>query len=130
MGESAGAGSIVHHITAFGGKQDPLFQRAILQSAAYQPQYDRAGALEGVFQNFTNAAGCAGQGVACLRRASVDNLANANRLAIQNAVPGTFGFGPGSDGGWVRQLPVLEFASGNYWKDLQSLVVTHVSNET
>ncbi|KAF1985344.1 alpha/beta-hydrolase [Aulographum hederae CBS 113979] len=129
MGQSAGAGSLVHHLTAFGGKQDPLFHQAILQSPAYQPQYDRGGNLEQRFQNFSTAAGCSGQGLDCLRRASFQSVADANNQIIGSAIPGTFGFGPAADGAWVRQLPLLEFASGNYWKKMNKILITHVSNE-
>jgi len=37
MGESAGAGSIMHHLVGNGSKLDPLFSKAILQSPAFQP---------------------------------------------------------------------------------------------
>lgn len=37
FGESAGGGSIMHHITAFGGSAPSLFSRAIPQSPAYFP---------------------------------------------------------------------------------------------
>ena len=39
MGESAGASSIMHHITSNGGKTVPIYKRAILQSTAFFPQY-------------------------------------------------------------------------------------------
>jgi len=39
MGESAGASSIMHHITANGGTTTPVFNRAIMQSLAFLPQY-------------------------------------------------------------------------------------------
>jgi carboxylesterase type B len=39
MGESAGASSIMHHITAKGGATTPIFKRAIMQSIAFLPQY-------------------------------------------------------------------------------------------
>jgi Carboxylesterase family len=39
MGESAGASSILHHITAKSGNVSLPFQKAILQSTAYLPQY-------------------------------------------------------------------------------------------
>lgn len=32
MGESAGAGSIIHHLVAEGGTLDPMFTKAIIQS--------------------------------------------------------------------------------------------------
>ena len=35
-GESAGAGSLLHHLVAYGGTQDPLFSKVILQSPAFQ----------------------------------------------------------------------------------------------
>ncbi|KAL3475722.1 Carboxylesterase [Aspergillus californicus] len=37
FGESAGAASILYHLTAYGGKDCPLFRRAILQSSAFFP---------------------------------------------------------------------------------------------
>lgn len=112
-GESAGAGSILHQLVAFGGTQDPLFSKAVLQSPAFAFMWDRKGLLEDVFQNFTALAGCTGQGVACLRAASAETL-NAANIALTLAAPvGTFAVGPAADGSFVRQLAVLEYASGN-----------------
>lgn len=111
-GESAGAGSILHHLVAFGGTQDPLFSKAVLQSAAFQALFDRKGMLENTFQNFTALAGCAGQGVACLRAASTETLNKANTALNTQTTPGTFAVGPSADGNLIRQLPALEFASG------------------
>ncbi|KAK5661966.1 hypothetical protein OQA88_10077 [Cercophora sp. LCS_1] len=37
VGESAGAGSIIHHLVGNGGELDPLLSKAILQSPAFQP---------------------------------------------------------------------------------------------
>lgn len=111
-GESAGAGSILHHLVAFGGTQDPLFSKAVLQSAAFQPLFDRKGTLEQTFQNFTALAGCAGQGVACLRAASADTLNKANTALNTHVTPGTYAVGPSADGNFIRQLAALEFASG------------------
>ena len=111
-GESAGAGSIMHHLTAFGGKQDPLFSRAVLQSPAFQTRFDRKGDLEATFQNFTALAGCSGQGVACLRAASAEALDNANVKLAESGPEGTFAVGPSTDGSWVRQLAGVELAQG------------------
>jgi carboxylesterase type B len=129
MGESAGAGSILHHIIAGGGTIKPLFKRAIMQSVAFQPMWDRTGALEDVYKQFEAFAGCAGQGLACLRSADTSTLLSAN-TALNNAVTdGTFNVGPAADGTFVRQLPALELASGNYWTDIDALLVSHTSNE-
>ncbi|KAL9098489.1 MAG: hypothetical protein Q9163_005858, partial [Psora crenata] len=128
-GLSAGAGSIMHHLVSFGGTQDPLFQRAVMLSPSFALMFDRKGALEDTFQNFTALAGCAGQGVACLRAASDEALDNAN-VKLNEAGPlGTVAVGPSPDGSLIRQLPTLELASGNFYKGLDSLVLSLVSDE-
>ena len=113
-GQSAGAGSILHHLVAFGGTQDPLFSKAVIQSPAFAPKFDRKGSIEDTFQNFTELAGCSGQGVACLRAASAETLQSANIALIQQAPPGTAALSPAADGTLIRQLPMLEFASGMF----------------
>ncbi|KAL8717750.1 MAG: hypothetical protein Q9225_005036 [Loekoesia sp. 1 TL-2023] len=128
-GESAGAGSILHQLVAFGGTQDPLFSRAVLQSPAFQLMFDRKGLLEQTFNNFTALAGCAGQGVACLRAASAETLDKANTALNKRVTPGTFAVGPSTDGNLIRQLAVLEFASGHYTKIPTSFIFSHVSDE-
>ena len=113
-GQSAGAGSIVHQLVAFGGTQDPLFSKAVILSPAFSLKFDRKGSIEDSFQNFTELAGCSGQGVACLRAASAETLHSANTALIQQVPPGTRALGPAADGTLIRQLAVLEFASGMF----------------
>lgn len=100
-GQSAGAGALLHHLTAFGGTQHPLFSKAILLSPATGFEFDRKGLLEQKFQAFATRAGCTGKGLACLRAASTQALEAANT-----------GFGPSADGKFLRQLAILELASG------------------
>ncbi|KAF2454648.1 Alpha/Beta hydrolase protein [Lineolata rhizophorae] len=128
-GESAGAGSILHHLTAYGGTLDPLFKRAVLQSPAYQLMWDRHGAQEEVFNNFTEFAGCAGGGLGCLRAASSEALKEANEKLQEDAPLGSFAIGPATDGSFVRQMAILELASGNSWQGLESMIVSHVRDE-
>lgn len=128
-GESAGAGSIMHQLVSFGGTQDPLFSKAVMQSPAFQLLFDRKGTLEQTFQNFTTLAGCAGQGVACLRAASAETLQTANTNLIKQAPTGTSVVTPAADGNLIRQLAVLELASGNFYKGIESLILSHVSDE-
>lgn len=128
-GESAGAGSIMHQLVAFGGTQDPLFSRAVMQSPAFALMFDRKGGLEDVFIDFTELAGCSGQGVACLRAASADTLQTANTALNEQGPEGSFAVGPSADGNFIRQLAVLEYASGNYYKGVSSLILSHVSDE-
>ncbi|KAL8917021.1 MAG: hypothetical protein Q9208_008196 [Pyrenodesmia sp. 3 TL-2023] len=127
-GLSAGGGSIMHHLTAFGGTQDPLFSRAVVQSPGFQPKFDRKGDLESTFQNFTALAGCAGEGLACLRAASADALHDANVKLNTGGPPSTNAVGPSSDGSWVRQLAPLELAQGNFFPSV-NLIVSHVNDE-
>ena len=111
-GESAGASSILHQLVAFGGTQDPLFSKAVMLSPAFGLKFDRKGSLEQTFQNFTKLAGCAGKGVACLRAASAETLDSANTKLNIDVPAGTFAVGPSTDGKLIRQLAVLEYASG------------------
>ena len=129
MGESAGASSILHHLVFNGGETDPLFSKAILQSPAFIPMVDRKGSLETVYQNFSTLVGCDGGDIKCLRAADTKVIINANRKLNSQAIPGTFMVGPAADGDLIRQTPALELASGNYWKGLESLMVTHTSDE-
>lgn len=105
-GQSAGAGSLLYQLTAFGGTQDPLFSKAILLSPGFGLSFDRNGTLEQEFQNFATRAGCAGKGLVCLRAASAEALKAAN--------DGGNAYFPAADGKYVRQLGILELASGTY----------------
>ncbi|EPS41516.1 hypothetical protein H072_4565 [Dactylellina haptotyla CBS 200.50] len=128
MGESAGAGSLTHHLIGNSGTLDPLFKRAILQSPAWLPQYD-PGQLQTQYVSFEARAGCLGKGLACLRAQTTDAIDNASRAVILAQPYGTFGFGPAVDNVFIKDLPPLEFARGNYWKNLDSLIIGHTSNE-
>jgi len=129
MGESAGAGSIMHHLIAQGGKLDPLFSRAILQSPAFQMMWDRAGTVQDTFDTFASLAGCAGQGLACLRSASPAAIAKANTAINSLVTPGSFAVGPTPDGSFIRQTPSLELATGNFWP-IESAIQSHTSQES
>ena len=129
MGESAGASSLLFHLVAEGGKLDPLFDRAILLSPAYEPMWDRAGMMEDNFNTFASLAGCAGQGLACLRAASTEDLASANSALMEQQTPGSFAVGPTPDGSFIRQLPTVELALGNVWP-IESAILSHVAHES
>jgi carboxylesterase type B len=128
-GESAGAGSILHHITAFGGKQDPLFRQVVMQSITSELLADRRGDTESFYQEFLAKAKCGGQSLACLRSASFETLNAANLALISDTPPSAFKPGPAADGNWVRQMPALELASGNFFQNLSGLILSHVAHE-
>lgn len=129
MGESAGASSIMHHLVAQGGKLDPLFSKAILQSPAFQMMWDRAGTVEDLFDNFASLAGCQDLGLSCLRAASPAALLRANTAVNAQVPPGSFAVGPTPDGSFIRQTPALELATGNVWP-VQSVIQSHTAQES
>jgi len=129
MGESAGAGSILHHLVAQGGKLDPLFSKAIALSPAYQWLWDRAGKVQNVFETFASLAGCKGQGLACLRKAAASTLAKANSALVDAVPAGSFAVGPTPDGSFIRQLPVLEYSTGNFY-NIESIILSHCADES
>ena len=86
-GESVGAGFIFHQLTAFGGTQDPLFSKAMLQSPAFNLNLIMKGAwrkLSRSLQPWPDVL--ARQGAAYLRVASMATLESAN-IALNNKTP-------------------------------------------
>lgn len=126
MGESAGAGSIMHHLVGNRGTSDPLFKRAVLQSPAFEPQ--SAKKVLDQYTKFEKDSGCAGLGLACLRTKTTAALQNANLAIVADSQYGTFGFGPTIDNTYIYDYPGIEMASGNYWKDV-SIIYAHNSEE-
>lgn len=120
MGESAGGGSILHHLTAYGGTQDPpLFQQAILQSPAYVPR-PYASQAEDSFATLLAAANVST--LAELQGLSTYDLQVASKLAQTSDFYGTFQFGPAPDGDLVPELPEKLLAAGRYHKGVKVLV--------
>lgn len=120
MGESAGGGSILHHLTAYGGNQDaPLFQQAILQSPAYVPRPYKSQA-EDSFAVFLENANVST--MAELVELDTYDLQVANKLSQTSDFYGTFQFGPGPDGSFVPDLPEKLLASGQYHKGVKVMV--------
>jgi len=93
MGESAGAGSIMHHITAYGGTKGPgqlPFQQAVLQSASIHNPVQSKLLEEQLFQSFLAAAN-----VTTLDEARLlpsETLQIANKEVIYSAAFGLYNF--------------------------------------
>ena len=122
-GESAGAGSIMHHLIQKGGKQDPLFTKAMLQSPAFQWQWDRTSTLDKVYQTFSNLSGCGfTKNMSCLQAASIEKLVQANHdlfLDVKNT--GLFPVGSSVDGIWIENLPAVAFFQREFFQKQQNL---------
>ncbi|KAL3425899.1 acetylcholinesterase [Phlyctema vagabunda] len=126
IGESAGGGSILHHITAYGGKNGPApFQKAILQSTAFVPS-PSADTPEIIAQAFLRAANVTS--IEEARGLSSEQLLAANKIAQASALFGTYVFGPAPDGSYVPDLPGKLLLNGSYDRTV-TVMAAHNSNE-
>ena len=98
MGESAGAGSIMTHLSAFGGIDGSSpFQRAIIQSPAMKPAVDAAryGQLYQVFldaagvSNYAEARALTSQQLQAVNDAMVGQAAFADTVFSTFLLPGS-----------------------------------------
>ncbi|KAJ5153480.1 Alpha/Beta hydrolase protein [Penicillium canariense] len=126
MGESAGGGSIMNHITAYDGKDsEKLFSKAIVQSpwSLYTPKITQEEVLKSVLSTANVTT------VEDLRKISSDSLQTANALVVGNARPyATFAFGPVVDGSFVTDLPSRLLADGKFRSSVK-LMTGHNSDE-
>lgn len=133
IGESAGAGSIMHQITAYGGANGPApFSQAILQSPGFPPVPGDA-EQEVTFQSVLNQAQSLISSnvtdVAALRDLDFDTLAGLNTIVVARSAPyGTFTFGPVVDGTFVPAMPGKLLLEGKFDTCL-NVMVGHNSDE-
>ncbi|KAF8170425.1 Alpha/Beta hydrolase protein [Pholiota molesta] len=108
-GESAGAGSVLQHVVANGGKTTPPLFRAGITSSTYLPsQYafnDRIPEL--LFSEVVAQTNCtdAIDSLECLRAVDVDTLQTVNTEINNNGFFGTFVFSPVVDGTFITARP-------------------------
>ncbi|KAL1711094.1 Alpha/Beta hydrolase protein [Schizophyllum commune] len=119
-GESAGGASVVMHMTAYGGMENPPFARAVAQSIGYGTTHTREEAEE-YFANVTSIVGCGADEppMSCLRDASIASIVSATNRIINGAftpvvdsrdeydsLPGAHGF--------MSDLPSALIRAGNF----------------
>ena len=127
FGESAGGGSIMHQITAYGGLKGKVpFQQAIPQSPGWQ-QVQSNVQTEDTYRTFLNLTNTTS--LAELRALPYETLrrANVQQVAYTTAW-GQFGYGPTVDGNFVPQQPGQLLAQGRFDKDV-NVMVGHNANE-
>ncbi|CAJ2509188.1 Uu.00g142140.m01.CDS01 [Anthostomella pinea] len=129
MGESAGASSVVHHITAYGGTEPAPFQSAIPQSPAFQFNIDLAEAYQKTLTEASSQTGVTVNGVAALSELSSATLSSVNQAVVYNAAMGLFVYGVGPDGTYVPKIPQILLYEGNFNHDI-NLMISHTSNES
>ena len=132
MGESAGGGSVMHQITAYGGlKGKAPFQQAIAQSPGQFPVTSNAAQENNLLLTFRYASLASGMNISTvqqLRNLSTKDLYNTNYLAVTLAPYATFVYGPAVDGKFVPALPAELLAHGQFDKTLK-VMVGHNLNE-
>ncbi|KFY69799.1 hypothetical protein V499_09743 [Pseudogymnoascus sp. VKM F-103] len=132
MGESAGASSIMHHITAYGGKKgNAPFRRAILQSPGWLPS-KAAAADENIFQQtLTIASTVTNKKITTLsglRSLTSSELYLVNAAVVGLSPYGSFTYGPTVDGDYVPKLPGDLLLNGNFDKSVE-VMAAHNANE-
>ncbi|KIW69058.1 hypothetical protein, variant [Phialophora macrospora] len=127
VGESAGGGSTMHQITAFGGSKGKVpFQQAIVQSPGFQmtPSHKLQ---EAVYHSFLGTAGVSTLEEA--RNMSTEELRFANYKLVGSSTPyGTFTFNPVVDGVFAPALPGQLLLNGSFDKTLK-IMAGHNLNE-
>ncbi|KAK2628791.1 hypothetical protein QTJ16_001894 [Diplocarpon rosae] len=127
MGQSAGASSILHHITAGGGRSEdaPKFQKAILQSPGFFPQ-PNSSHDDYIYSEYLRRTGATD--LEGLKQLDTSILQQINAEMTYESPYGIFNFGPTVDGDYVPDLPskLLGDPSGPYHKEI-ALLVGHTS---
>lgn len=116
FGQSAGAGSIMHQITAYGGlEHHSPFQQAILQSPGFQPfpgHWEQDQLLQ-LFLSHLNVST-----IDEARQLPFKTLSAANIEIVAGSPYGTFTFAPAVDGTFVPALPGSLLAQGSFDKSI------------
>lgn len=132
IGESAGGGSIMHQITAYGGLKGKVpFQQAIAQSPGWIPQPSNY-QNEAVFQQTLAYASLVSKKsvttLAELRNLTTAELYYTNYAVTGLSPYGSFTYGPSVDGNFVPQLPGQLLLHGQFDASVK-VMVGHNSNE-
>jgi carboxylesterase type B len=130
MGESAGGGSIMHHITACGDGERAPFQQAIMQSPAFQPTLpsQEKAMFEMVLVNASTISNTSITSVRDLKNLPSAMLQGINALIVGNSPYGGFFFGPVVDSTYVRSLPGTSLSEGHFDSSVK-VMVGHNSEE-
>ncbi|KAH9234942.1 hypothetical protein K456DRAFT_1771397 [Colletotrichum gloeosporioides 23] len=115
MGESAGGGSLMHHITAYGGSKGAApFRRAVIQSPAFCPH---------TFLTLLNVST-----LAEARKLPSSALLAANSQQVAQSPYGQFTYNPVIDHGYVPSHQATLFARGQFDRDVNVMFI-HNANE-
>jgi carboxylesterase type B len=116
MGESAGGGSILFHITANHGKGSGLFSQAIPQSPAILPTLQVADDAYSQFLSYLNVSS-----LEEARAADTNAVIAANTAQLAAAPDITYIYNPVIDGKYITDSPTTLIKAGKFDKSVQIL---------
>ncbi|KAF7531969.1 hypothetical protein G7054_g8395 [Neopestalotiopsis clavispora] len=129
MGESAGAASILHHITAEGGEEAAPFDQAVVMSPAFQFNLNGSYGYDLTMEVATNYTGEDIDSVSDLTTLTSAQLKYINQAVVYDAFTGLFNYGPVVDGTYVPNHPQVLLLEGKF-DDSVNLMLSHTSNES
>ncbi|KAK4649815.1 hypothetical protein QC762_704820 [Podospora pseudocomata] len=114
-GQSAGAGSVMHHALAVNGDLGSLlFDKGLAQSPylPYQPNFNDAIPTSRYYA-FSAAAGCPSSGsvFSCLLSKSAADLELASLSVTASSTQGSWGFWPVTDGVYIKNRPTAQLTA-------------------
>ncbi|KAI0315765.1 alpha/beta-hydrolase [Amylostereum chailletii] len=115
-GQSAGAGSVLQHIVAHGGKTNPPLFRAGIMSSPFLPfqfPYNDA-EPEAIYSMLVDGVNCTSSTdtLACLRSIPADTLLSAQTTIVTANFLGTYTFVPVIDGALIVERPTETLRKG------------------
>ena len=125
MGESAGGGSIMHQITAYGEGGAAPFEQAIIQSPGFFPIVSNH-QLEQIFNDYLSLLNV--DAIEEARQLPFSELQRANVQQVEASPYGLYTFGPAVDGNFVPALPGELLLHGKFAKNVK-IMLGHNGNE-
>lgn len=119
IGESAGASSVLHHITSYGGNGTVPFSQAIIQSPAFQFNLNLTSAYDKTLAEASTYTNTSITTVADLAALDLATLQAINFNVVLAGTDGSFVYGPAPDGSYVPALPQVLLAEGRFHQDVK-----------
>ncbi|KAL0941442.1 carboxylesterase family protein [Colletotrichum truncatum] len=119
IGSSAGAGSVMHQITAFGGEGKVPFSSAIAQSPSVRATINDTEVWEKTIQAASTVLGEEIETAEQLRQLNSSVLMNVNQAVVFNGSYGLFTYGPTVDGTFVPDIPSVLLLNGRFHDDVK-----------
>lgn len=129
LGESAGGGSIMHQITAFGRDRPAPFARAIIQSPAWALTLDEAGTWAKVLSTASSVSLSTVSTASGLRSLTSPQLFVVNQQVVGQSSLISFSFGPSASGLFTPETVPQLLAKGRFAHNVE-VMPAHSLNET